>query len=441
MVLFMLITETELRRTQDLMDFISSCPTAYQAADKISSILEDNKFTKLEKNDMTLESVKMNNQAFFTWNDSAVFAYRRGSKGIKAGMRIYVAHDDSPSLQIKPCPMSRQNSYYLAETLVYGGPILNTHFDRVLAIAGRAFVLNKETNEIEMKLVDLSDEYFYLPNVAIHFNRDVNSGHKIEAQTELRLVYASADDDDKKEISFNSLIAKKLSCDETAVLDYDLFTYNPGKGQFFGRDSEFFSISRIDDLAMVHAGLSAFVEKNDYDECFEGVSLLLIFSNEEIGSRTRQGAQSAILSSFIDLLMSAENIDDADRLNIYAKSFALSADQAHGLHPNYASYAANGTIPKLNYGPVLKYALTSYGTDAQAASYFKKLCLDADVPCQAFTNRSDLRGGSAIGPLLFPQVPIAVADIGNPQWSMHSFTESAGTKDQDLMIRVLSKFF
>lgn len=433
------ISDSETMYTQDLMNFISMCPSAYQAADTISRILDQNSFFKLDKKEFTLTDIKDHSKAYLVWNDSAVFAYKKGTRGLEAGMRIFVAHDDSPSLQIKPCPMSNKNGYFLAETLIYGGPILNTFFDRHLGIAGRVFVRNNETAEIEPKLVDFRDECFYLPNLAIHFNRDVNTGHKIEAQTELRLVYASATDKEKDEIRFEAMIAEQLECDEKDILDYDLFTYNPDEGNFFGKDNEFFSAPRIDDLAMVHAGVTTFVEERE--DNFEGVSLLLIFSNEEIGSRTRQGAQSAILGNFIQLLFESENIDEAKKLNVFAKSVALSADQAHGLHPNFPQFAAKGTVPYLNKGPVLKYALTSYGTDSEGASFFKNLCNEARVPYQVFTNRTDLRGGSAIGPLLFPQLPIAVADIGNPQWAMHSFTESGGTKDQEMMIKVLRKFF
>lgn len=435
----MKLSPSERRRSEDLMDFIARCKSSFHAAEEIAQELCRAGFLELEERQLCDASLAGEARAFLRWNDAAVFAFRRGKEGIRAGLRIFVAHNDSPSLQIKPCPMTVRDGYYLAETLIYGGPVLNTHFDRPLGAAGRALV---ETGDgsLQSRLVDLSEEPFYLPNVAIHFNREVNNGHKIDPPSELRLIFAQKEEGDPDELPFERLIADQLDLREEQILDYDLFTYNPAPGSFFGKDDAFFSVSRIDDLGMVHAGLRAFLEKEESD-VFEGLSLLLIFSNEEIGSLTRQGARSGLLGQFLSALFAAEKVGESEKLAVYKKSVALSADQAHGLHPNFAAYAASGTQPRLNGGPVLKYALSSYGTDAEGAAFFKQLCRKAGVPCQCFTNRSDLRGGSAIGPLLFPQLPVSVADIGNPQWAMHSMTESAGSRDQDMMIRALKEFF
>ncbi|MGL4736711.1 MAG: M18 family aminopeptidase [Cellulosilyticaceae bacterium] len=408
----------------DLMHYIDESPTMFHAAAQTAKLLETNGFKYLDpKADWALEEGL---GYYTTCNDSAVIAFRTNSLNVvEEGFRIVGAHTDVPGFKIKPNPQMATESYIKLNTEVYGGPIYNTWLDRPLSIAGRVALLSDDVLAPTMKLVDLKKPLLIIPNLAIHMNREVNNGAKLNTQKETLPILGYIND----KLSGNAvldLVAAELGVETDAILSTELYLYPTERSCLVGLSDDFISAPRLDDLSMVYSGLEALIHTKGQ----KGITLLAAFDNEEVGSRTKQGADSEFLANVLERITLALGHTRSAHLRALEQSFIISCDVAHLLHPNYPekSDPTNKVLP--GNGPAIKMSASfSYTTDSDSSGVFAGLCKTNNIPYQVFVNRSDERGGSTIGPVSTSHVTIRSVDIGTPMLSMHSARELMASAD------------
>ena len=324
------------------------------------------------------------------------------------------------------------NKYVKLNTEKYGGMICSTWFDRPLSIAGR--ILVKENNAVKTHLVNIDKDLVIIPNLAIHMNREVNDGYTYNAQIDMLPLYG----DNSSKGSLMKTIAKEAEVEEESILGTDLFLYNRMNGTKIGANEEYISSPRLDDLECAFTSLSAFLSENTSNSA----SVYCVFDNEEVGSGTKQGADSTFLYYVLRRINISLGKTEEDYYRLISSSFMVSADNAHALHPNYTDKSDLTNKVYMNDGIVIKYnANQKYTTDAVSASIFKTICDSVDVPYQTFTNRSDILGGSTLGNISNAHVSLNTIDIGLAQLAMHSTYETAGAKDVTYMIDAIKAFY
>ena len=435
----------ELKLAQELIDFIYESPCAFEAVQSVSNSLINEGFKEILEEDRW--NLEKGGKYFVTKNQSAIVAFVVGSKDVASeGFRIIAAHTDSPSFRIKPNPeIISENTYLKLNTEVYGAPILNTWMDRPLSIAGRVVLRGENAMNPKIKLLNIKRPLLIIPNLAIHMNRDVNKGVELNAQKDTQPLLSILNEKIEKDNFLLNILSKELCVEMSEIIDFDLYLYEYEKGSIIGYDNEMISSSRLDDLSMVHAGLKAILNVNNS----KSTNVIAFFDNEEVGSTTKQGADSPLLSNTLErIVISVTNANENERnarenyLMALAKSFIISADLAHAVHPNSGEKADPINRPLLNKGPVIKYSASmSYTTDAVSASIYEEICGRANVPVQKFVNRSDIKGGSTIGPINSSHLNIRSVDMGSPILAMHSIRELAGVMDHSYTLKSFEEFF
>ena len=412
---------------KDLLKFIEASPTAYHAVENIKAELLDLGFTELcEGKEWDIEKGK---DYFVTRNGSSVIAFKVPEDDFE-GFMIAASHSDSPAIKIKENPELKDKYYVRLSTEKYGGMIDSTWLDRPLSIAGR--VLIEANGGVSTRLVDFKEPCAIIPNVAIHLNRKVNEGVSLNAAVDMLPLLCLANDENE---SLMSKVAKLLGVTEDYILSSDLILYNCQKGVEWG---DFVSAPRLDDLQCVFASLVAF----ERAEFYSSIPVFAVFDNEEVGSRTKQGADSAFLASTLKKLCSSLGLSDVEFGDKVANSMMLSCDNAHGVHPNHPEMTDSNHQCVLNGGVVIKYnANQSYCTDGLSAALIKTICHSGFLPYQPYTNRADIAGGSTLGNIANTQLSMISADIGLAQLAMHSSFETAGSKDTEHMADLLRTFF
>ena len=369
---------------------------------------------------------------FVTRNRSSVIALTIPQAGF-APFQIVSSHSDSPTFKLKPASEEAVLGQYVRLNVErYGGMIMSTWFDRPLSIAGRAIV--REGGKLATKLVDLGRDAVLIPNMPIHFNREINDGYKYNAQVDLLPVYGDA----SAKGGLCAEIAGLCGAQESDVLACDLFLYARTPGSIWGANGEFFSCPRIDDLECAYTSLKAFLAA----EGAQHINVCAIFDNEEVGSGSKQGADSTFLSDVLSRAAAALGASDAQLRAAVTASFMLSADNAHAVHPNHPEKYDADNRTFMNGGVVIKHnANQKYTTDAVSDAIFSEICAKAGVPVQHFSNRSDVLGGSTLGNIANTHLSMNTVDIGLAQLAMHSSYETAGTKDVSYMITALKAFY
>jgi aspartyl aminopeptidase len=428
----------ELEFAQDLIDYIYDSPTAFHAVAKAKEDLFKEGFIEIREEDKW--SLEKGGKYFVTKNDSALTAFVVGKGEIeKTGFKIIGAHTDSPSFRIKPLPeMVVDNTYIRLNTEAYGGLILNTWMDRPLAVAGRVTLRSDNVLYPETRLVNINKPIMIIPNLAIHMNRDINTGIELNKQKDTLPLLSMVSGELEKNNYLMSAVASELSVELNSIIDFDLFLYEYEKGSIIGLNNEFISSSRLDDLAMVHAGIRALCKV----DAVEATNVMVCFDNEEVGSATKQGADSNMLVDILERITISLDKNREDFLRAIAKSFIISADNAHAVHPNSPEKNDPTNKPYLNKGPVIKVSASqSYTTDSNSDAVYELVCEKAGVPVQKFVNRSDTRGGSTIGPISSTHLNIRSVDMGSPTLAMHSIRELGGVVDHTYVTKSFQEFY
>jgi aspartyl aminopeptidase len=367
----------EVQFAKELIDFIYESPTAFHAVETVKERLKRSGFSEVRETDKW--QLQPGGKYFVTKNQSAIIAFALGNEtAVESGFRIITAHTDSPSFRIKPAPeMKSEGKYLKLNTEVYGGPILNTWFDRPLGIAGRVTLKNDNIMYPVTKLVNINKPLLIIPNLAIHMNREINKGVELNAQKDTLPLMGMVEETLAKDNYLLSLLVQELGVEIQQIIDFDLFLYETAKGSITGLHDEFISSGRLDDLAMLHAGLAALTKS----EPGTGTKVLAAFDNEEVGSRTKQGGDSEFLASILERIVLADGGGREEYFRALAKSFMISADLAHAVHPNQGDKHDPVNRPLLNHGPVIKVSANqSYTSDSDSAAVYEEICKKAMCP-------------------------------------------------------------
>lgn len=423
---------------QGLLNFMDASVCNFYAVHTVRTILDNAGFKSLDRRDHW--ELHRGGKYYTTANGSAMFAFIVGEGSASDGFKIISAHSDSPGFRIKPnAAMVTEGNIVKLNTEVYGGPILYTWFDRPLSVAGRVILRTDNPLLPETRLLRIDRPLLTIPHLAIHFNRQVNDGNPLSRQKDMLPVLGHINERAEADGLLMRLISEHLHVDIDRILDFDLSLYDTTRGCLLGLNDEFVTSGRLDDLSMVHAALSALTSSAAAQPM---TRIMAIFDNEETGSGTKQGAASPVLAHICRRITAALGGSEEDYLRSVASSFMVSADNAHGIHPNYPEKHDPTNHPVLGGGPVIKInANCKYMTDADSAAVFRTVCEDAGVPVQYFVNHSDVAGGSTLGNILTSQIDLRGVDMGAALWAMHSVRETASADDHLMIIRAFKQFY
>ncbi len=440
-------------RVDDLLTFIDSSPTPYHAVETAIALLDAAGFSRIEEGDTW--SLEPGARHYVVRGGGSLAAFEVGRVApAEAGFRIVGAHTDSPNLRIKPNADVHREGYHQLGVEPYGGVLTHTWLDRDLSLAGRVTLRDPtgakagDTTGTVTELVNFERPLLRIPSLAIHLNREIRSdGLKLNKQQHLVPILGLS-----KETSFVELLCQELARTSgwsprvEDVLAWELMAYDTQPSTRSGLDGEFIHAPRLDNLASSHAGLVALCDTAAAAAGGEEVTrLVVLYDHEEVGSQSSQGAAGTFLKDTLSRIATASEHGSGssqDFVRAVSRSWLISADMAHAVHPNYADRHEPAHRPKIGLGPVIKTNHNqAYATDAESAGFFSALCARVGVTPQEFVTRSDLGCGSTIGPISAANVGIRTVDVGNPMLSMHSCREMAGTADVEPMIDVLGAFF
>jgi len=418
----------------DLFSYINQAPTAYHAVASSVVILNSQGFRRLHEGHSWGELSP--GSYYLTRNDASLIAFTLADSP-QAGLplRMAGAHTDSPGLKIKPNPVQLRHGCVQLGVEVYGGALLAPWFDRNLSIAGR-ISWSSNDGPLRCSLIDFKRSVATIPSLAIHLDRDVNSKRSIDKQIDLvPLIMLSGESTtpDFQDLLKEELVRQQPEAAEATLLAFDLFLYDTQPLCRVGLHGEFITGSRLDNLLSCHALVRALVQAEGSRN-----RLIVLNDHEEVGSVSFTGAQGPFLKSVLERLFPAPAL----RQRVVAGSLFVSADNAHGVHPNFAGKHDPEHLPLLNRGPVIKMnANQRYATDALTSALFRQFCAKAGVPCQQFVMRNDLACGSTIGPLTAAEIGVPTVDVGVPQLAMHSIRETVGHLDGWHLLRAVTAFF
>ncbi len=430
---------TPQAQIQNLLSFIDASPSPWHVVNTVESLLKPYQFTKLDET--ARWQLRPGGRYYVVRDDSSIILFVIGTNPLlETGFKLVGAHTDSPGLRVRPNAANAKDGLHRLNVEIYGGPILATFADRDLGLAGRLCFKDGQ-GKIDNRLIRFDKPLLRLPNLPIHVNRSVNEdGLKFHKQNELPLILSAITEQQLPADYFLSLLQQQSGLDSTHFLSWDLAVYDTQKGVVWGGQEEFYSDSQLDNLASCHAALQALLDESVLDS---GNTLVCaFFDHEEIGSESKQGADGCFLPDVLQRITLASQTDPQDFQRILALSFMVSADMAHGYHPNFPNAYESEHKAMLNKGPAIKVnASHRYSSEGMSAAMFIDWCMQADVPYQSYSHRSDLACGSTIGPIASAKLGIRSVDVGCPMWAMHSIRESAGVFDHDYMIKALKRFF
>ena len=416
--------------SRQLLAFLDASPSCYHATANVAKELLAAGYTRLYEGETW--HLQEGGRYFTLRGDSSLIAFRVPCRDFR-GFMIAAGHSDSPTFKVREAAEVPSAGNCLRLSVEpYGGMVMRSWLDRPLSAAGRVMV--RENGKVVSRLVNVDRDLLVIPSVAIHMDREVNKGTPLKANVDMLPLFAEG----KERGDFRRLIAEEAGVEEADLLTTDLFLYPRTRGTLVGAHEEFVASARLDDLQCVFGCLRGFLAAEDSGS----VPVLAVFNNEEVGSGTRQGADSTFLTDVLRRVNGAMERGEEGWMTAAANSFLVSADNAHAVHPAHPEYADPSEAPELNGGIVLKYnASQRYTTDALSAAVFSQICQEAGVPVQRYSNRADLPGGSTLGNISTAHLSIPSVDIGLPQLAMHSAYEVAGAKDTEYLARAMTAFF
>lgn len=426
----------------DFFNYIKGGTSPFHVVRESVNLLEQAGFERLEL--QRAWSIAQGGKYYVVHHGSTLFAFTVG-KGqyYNSQLRIAASHGDFPCLRVKTHPEMKEEGYHKLNVEVYGGAILNTWLDRPLSVAGRVALKSGNVFKPEVRYVDLRKPVLTVPNMPIHINRDVNKGVELNRQTDMLPIcgieFAKTDEEkEKTKEFFMDSLAGELGVDKGDILDFELSVYNLDEPSFIGFGEEFISAPRLDNLT------SSFALMKSIAACERetGINMAVIFDHEEIGSRTKQGAGSVLLSWVLEKIYDALGSSRTMYMEQVTQSLLLSVDVSHGLHPNNVGKYDVTNKPVLGGGICIKEACSqSYATDCEAIAIVQQICEQGGIAYQKSVNRSDGTGGSTLGAIAGALVPTNIVDLGVPLLAMHSARELMGTADQTASQQLVDAFF
>ena len=423
---------------REVIEFIDESPSTYHVVKNCSDILDENGFERIMPREKW--EIKKGGKYFLKKSSSTIIAFMVGEDfDVKNGFKIFGAHTDSPCFRIKPNPEIVTENVVRLNTEVYGGPILSTWFDRPLSIAGRVIVKGENSFFPRTVKIKIDEPLLTIPNLAIHQNREVNNGVKIDKQNDVLPVISLINKNFEREGYLERVILEKTGIKKEDIIDFDLYLYATEKGCLLGANEEFMSSPKIDNLASVYTGLIGLLEA---EENQDRINIFVAFDNEEIGSATKQGADSNYLLNTLERISLALGLSRGDFLQMLESSYILSADAAHAAHPAHLGKTDPTNRGKINEGISIKIsAKQKYTSDGYSIAVIKQLIEGTEIQIQPFVNESNELGGSTIGPISSTHLDIDGVDLGVPMLAMHSVRELCGIFDVFYLKELAKEFF
>jgi len=423
---------------REVIEFIDESPSTYHVVKNCSDILDENGFERIMPREKW--EIKKGGKYFLKKSSSTIIAFTVGEDfDVKNGFKIFGAHTDSPCFRIKPNPEIVTENVVRLNTEVYGGPILSTWFDRPLSIAGRVIVKGENSFFPRTVKIKIDEPLLTIPNLAIHQNREVNNGVKIDKQNDVLPVISLINKNFEREGYLERVILEKTGIKKEDIIDFDLYLYATEKGCLLGANEEFMSSPKIDNLASVYTGLIGLLEA---EENQDRINIFVAFDNEEIGSATKQGADSNYLLNTLERISLALGLSRGDFLQMLESSYILSADAAHAAHPAHLGKTDPTNRGRINEGISIKIsAKQKYTSDGYSIAVIKQLIEGTEIQIQPFVNESNELGGSTIGPISSTHLDIDGVDLGVPMFAMHSVRELCGIFDVFYLKELAKEFF
>ena len=416
--------------TRRLLAFLDASPSCYHAAANVAEALLKAGYTRLYEGEPW--QLTEGGRYFVLRGGASVIAFRVPRRDFR-GFMIAAGHSDSPTFKVREtAEVPTAGGCLRLSVEPYGGMVMRSWLDRPLSVAGRVVV--REEGRLTARLVNVDRDLLVIPSVAIHMDREVNKGTALKANVDMLPLFGMG----KEPGAFRRLIAEEAGVEEENLISTDLFLYPRQVAALTGVAEEFVASPRLDDLQCVFGCLEGFLAAEDG----ESVPVLAVFHNEEVGSGTRQGADSTFLTDVLRRINDAMGRTEEEYRAAVANSFLVSADNAHAIHPNHPEYADGREFPVLNGGGVVKYnAAQRYTTDGVSDAVFRQVCREAGVPVQRYSNRADLPGGSTLGNISTAHLSVHSVDIGLPQLAMHAAYEVAGAKDTAYLAQAMTAYF
>ena len=423
---------------REVIEFIDESPSTYHVVKNCSDILDENGFERIMPREKW--EIKKGGKYFFKKSSSTIIAFTVGENfDVKKGFKIFGSHTDSPCFRIKPNPEIVTENVVRLNTEVYGGPILSTWFDRPLSIAGRVIVKGEDPFFPKTVKIKIDEPLLTIPNLAIHQNREVNNGVKIDKQNDVLPVISLINKNFEKKGYLERVILEKTGIKKEDIIDFDLYLYATEKGCLLGANEEFMSSPKLDNLASVYTGIIGLVEA---EENQDRINIFVAFDNEEIGSATKQGADSNYLLNTLERISLALGFNRSDFLQMLESSYILSADAAHAAHPAHLGKTDPTNRGKINEGISIKIsAKQKYTSDGYSIAVIRQLIEGTEIRIQPFVNESNELGGSTIGPISSTHLDIDGIDLGIPMLAMHSARELCGVFDVFYLKELAKEFF
>lgn len=407
---------------ENLFQFIKKATCSFTGILEIKKQFIKNGFLELYENqDWNIEYDK---KYFVIRNDASIIAFQINKSD---AFNIVCSHIDTPALAIKPKHIIYEKEYLKINVMPYGGLLNYAWLDEELSIAGRVITKNKNTYTKE--IIDYQKPLLLIPSVAIHENDEANTNLEINSQIDLIPILSLQ----KEKEPINKIINKLLNTTNAEICDYDLFLYSTTTPIYFGLNEEFIVSPRIDDLSCVYSSLQAFLNCQNK----QNSNLFCSFNSEEIGSLTKEGADSSFLMDILKRIAASLNLDINKIIN---NSTILSADNTHATHPNHPGNSDVNNQAFLNKGVVISKDPSST-TDSITSSLFKGICEKANVPYQDFVTKNDKNSGSTLSGISLRHVSIDTIDIGISELAMHGAKETIGSKDPFYLYQALKKYY
>lgn len=421
---------------QDLADFIDKSPTPYHAVDSIADSLRIAGFKQLKEQNNIWSPVM--GQGYFVIRNSSIVAWVQGANIAGSGVSLIVSHTDSPNIRLKPKSVFHGKGCSQFAVEPYGGLLLNSWLNRDLGIAGKIIYRN-DKGEIRGKLVNL-DLTCSIPQLAIHLDPKANDGLSLNKQNHLAPIITIDTNFDFEEVLYSHVDA---NC---KILATDLQLYDLQKATLGGASKEFIYSARLDNLASCHAGLIALIERSYKSKSkYYSTAMIAMFDHEEVGNQSSSGADSSFLTDVLTRLLKfpgSNGVTTNELSMAMSKSFCISSDMAHALHPNYSDKHEAHHRPFMGGGPVIKSNVNQrYATNINSRAVLVNLCNESEIPCQDFVARSDMGCGSTVGPVTSSRLGVLTIDVGSPMLSMHSIREQACILDHYHLCQLFKRYF
>ena len=419
-----------------LAQFIRSAVSPFHTVEESGKILKKAGFTKLDP--IADWELKAGGKYYVSPFKTCLFAFTVPDGVCERGIHIAAAHTDFPCLHVKPAAELETRGYMRVNTEIYGGPILNTWLDRPLALAGRVLIRSSDIYAPHEILIDTKRPVLTIPNLAVHYNREVNEGVKLSRQNDMLPLMGMINEAFSKDSYFIDFIANEIKENKEDILDFDIIVYNADEPQFVGIRGEMLSAPRLDNITSCLALVEGLADAEDNG----GIDLIALFDNEEIGSLTKQGANSALLEDLLERIYESLGKKSSELAADIRKGFLLSVDVAHALHP--AKSEKYDPVNNMRMGDGITFKLSAnqrYTYDSVAVASLQQLCDGKGIHYKKFVNNSDMPGGGTLGPIISSHLPMYTVDIGVPILAMHSAREVMGAADQEELVKLMKAFF